>query len=155
MSTQSKLTKLGSMMEQAKIDSVNIIVAKENHNLKPNIGFVMSFPKVTRTVIDNFKLTMSEYKTLLVIVEFMEYQNLMNLTQQTVAKELGISKQAVSKHFKKFFDTGIIFKDSEGSIWVNPAIFSKGKLRDVRNNQTLYKEVQNLSNDIGLEEPPF
>lgn len=155
MSTQSKLNKLGSMMEQAKIDSVNIIVAKENHNLKPNIGFVMSFPKVTRTVIDNFKLTMSEYKTLLVIVEFMEYQNLMNLTQQTVAKELGISKQAVSKHFKKFFDTGIIFKDSEGSIWVNPVIFSKGKLRDVKNNQTLYKEVQNLSSNIGLEEPPF
>lgn len=155
MKQQNALTKLSTLFEKSGVTEANVIVSKERYNLKPNLEFGMIFPKVIRVLIKDCNLTTSEINTLMTVFDMMAFNNMFSLSQQAIANEVGISKQAVSKHFKKFYDIGILHKDGCGAIWVNPIIFAKGKLWDFKNNKIIYREVEELSKNLGLEEPPF
>lgn len=153
MKQQSALSKLSGMFEQSGVTEANVIIAKPKHKFKPNLEFGMIFPEVINAFMQ--KYTYSEMKTLMMLCECSQWQNSVNITQQFIANRLGVSKQAISPHYKKFFKDGVLIKDDTGAIWINPAIFVKGSFFDVLENNTIYKEVSNLSEELGLEEPPF
>lgn len=119
------------------------------------MGFNMVFNAVLLQAINKYDITMAELKTLLVITDVTAFRNALSITQATIAKILGVKTPMISRHFKKFYEIGILFKDAEGSIWVNPAIFAKGNLWDFKANEEIYRHAEIISKNLGLEEPPF
>lgn len=153
MKQQSALNKLSNLFEKTGVTDANVIITKPNHKFKPKLEFGMIFPEVINAFMQRY--TYAEMKTLMMMCECSQWQNAVNITQQFIANRLGVSKQAVSPHYKKFFKDGVLIKDDTGSVWVNPALFVKGSFFDVLENKTIYKQVEPLANDLGLEEPPF
>lgn len=155
MKQQNALTKLSKMFKDTGVTEAKVTVSSPKRNLTPNLEFVMTFPKILRKTIESYNLTMAEFKTLLALLELLEYSNLTNVNQVTIANYLGSSKQNINKHFKKFRELGILFEDESGFTWVNPALFAKGKLWDFKENSVIYKEVEKFSNNLELDKPPF
>lgn len=153
MTTKSKLTKLSKFLEESGINEANVIVSAPKRNLSPTMDFAMSFPEILYETIEEYDLTMAEFKTLLVLLKLMQFGNIVSINQTTIAVMRGITRQAVSKQFKKFKSVGIIIEDEHGTTWVNPAIFIKGKLYDVKNNQVLYKEMKTYCENLGSDTP--
>lgn len=154
MKQQTALNKLSAMFEQCGVDHANVIVSKDKHNLKPNIGFGMVFPQVISALLDD-GFTAKELQTFMKVCELVEFSNALSITQTTIAKQTNTDKATISKHFKKFYTLGLLFKDEDGSVWINPVVFAKGKLWDFKNNKIIYQKAVELANNLGLEEPPF
>lgn len=69
--------------------------------------------------------TLQEMKIVAYVLEKMEYGNLVSLSQTAIAKDLGCSRQAISKHFKSLEKRGFFVKEG-GHLFVNSTIFVKG-----------------------------
>ena len=155
MSTRNKLDKLGKMMEEAGIDAANVIVAKPKYTLKPKMPFMFIFPDVWSKILSEFNLTMTDMRVLIALCQYAQFQNSIGVNQKVIANDTGISKANVSRSFKKLFEYGLLFKDEKEAIWINPIMFAKGTLWDFHNNEIQYKEVENVAELLGLQEPPF
>ncbi len=81
--------------------------------------------------LDNFLslldagISPQEMKIAAITLKKMEYGNLVSLSQSALAKELGMSRQLVNKHFKTLEKKGFFVKEG-GHLFVNSTIFVKG-----------------------------
>ena len=155
MGAKDQLNRLGKAMEEAGIDTANVIVAKPKHTLKPRMPFMFIFPDVWSKILDEFKLTMTDLRVLITLCQYAQFQNSIGVNQKVIANDTGISKANVSRSFNKLLNYGLLFKDHNDALWINPIMFAKGTLWDFHNNEIQYKEVENVAELLGLEEPPF
>lgn len=115
-----------SAMDNPEAKSINLsITTKIQNNDKPKVSlggeFVMAF-------VDNLitlDLTPNEFKIMAYVLKWMEFGNLIGLSQKKVGEDLNISKSNVSRIYKSLEQKDIFVK-VEGHLFVNSNIFCKG-----------------------------
>lgn len=111
-------------------DTVNLI--KAGAKVKVKNEFVMTF-------VENFErlipiLTKTELRVMLCVLKYLNYQNVFNLTQKAIIADTGISKPNVSKALKTLRERKILAENEHGVGYINPYIFAKGAVLEVKKN---------------------
>ena len=96
--------------------------------------FAFLFYKNMKTVLKNHPLSGND---LLVLFELLGRWNMKNpmgligISQSSVAKELGQSRQQVNRSCLRLETAGLLVKDAQGDIHINPAVLLKGSPKDL------------------------
>lgn len=99
--------------------------AKSN-NGKDSPQFCFAFFDDLLEAIDSHNLQMSDIKVLLKYASYMEYGNEIKVTQDEVARDLNLSKQAVCTAFKHLEDAGFFIKTDDSKLFMNWNLLDKG-----------------------------
>ncbi|MHB6877795.1 replication/maintenance protein RepL [Klebsiella pneumoniae] len=86
--------------------------------------FVITFVE-NLEALAKLNLKPNEFRIIVEIVKVMEYGNLINLSQSTIAKNLNLAKSNVSYYFKNLKKKNILV-EKDGHVFMNSNIFSKG-----------------------------
>lgn len=119
-----------SELDLTKSDTVNFI--KAGAKVKVKNEFVMTF-------VENFErlipiLTKTELRVMLCVLKYLNYQNVFNLTQKAIAADTKISQAAVSRALATLRDRKILAETENGVGYINPYIFTKGAVLEVKKN---------------------
>lgn len=117
-------------LDLTKADTVNLI--KAGAKVKVKNEFVMTF-------VENFErlipiLTKTELRVMLCVLKYLNYQNVFNLTQKAIAADTKISQAAVSRALATLRDRKILAETENGVGYINPYIFAKGAVLEVKRN---------------------
>lgn len=99
--------------------------AKSNKG-KDSPQFCFAFFDDLLEAIDSHNLQMSDIKVLLKYASDMEYGNEIKVTQDEVARDLNLSKQAVCTAFKHLEDAGFFIKTDDSKLFMNWNLLDKG-----------------------------
>lgn len=99
--------------------------AKSNKG-KDSPQFCFAFFDDLLEAIDSHNLQMSDIKVLLNYASDMEYGNEIKVTQDEVARDLNLSKQAVCTAFKNLEDAGFFIKTDDSKLFMNWNLLDKG-----------------------------
>ncbi|WP_308498945.1 replication/maintenance protein RepL [uncultured Anaerobiospirillum sp.] len=99
--------------------------AKSNKG-KDSPQFCFAFFDDLLEAIDSHNLQMSDIKVLLKYASDMEYGNEIKVTQDEVARDLNLSKQAVCTAFKNLEDAGFFIKTDDSKLFMNWNLLDKG-----------------------------
>lgn len=151
-STKNNLKEdMNSLVDSLESDE-KLNIFKSKMKAKPKDQFFIMFSGNMAGLL-NGKLTAIDLRILFSIIEYVSFGNVINLTQQTIADDLEVKQQQVSRSFKRLEEAGVIFKE-KGSLFLNPNYLVKGDLykskqgeayRNTRNN--LYKELSEYIKD--------
>lgn len=130
--------------------TVRVNVSTEKRHIKPLNPFVIVFLNNLREIIKQYGLNSSELVLLTLVLEKMEFGNLVALNQAKLAEELEVSRQAVNKIFKKFKQNGLFITAEDGSLYVNSQIIVKGKLTEHKDLEEIYQLALEASLAKGL-----
>lgn len=86
--------------------------------------FVITFVE-NLEALAKLNLKPNEFRIIVEIIKVMEYGNLINLSQSTIAKNLNLAKSNVSYYFKNLKKKNILV-EKDGHVFMNSNIFSKG-----------------------------
>lgn len=117
-------------LDLKKSDTVNLIKAGAKVKIKND--FVMTF-------VENFErlipiLSKTEMRVMLCVLKYLNYQNVFNLTQRAISADTGIQQAAVSRALKTLRELKILAETESGVGYINPFIFSKGHVLEVKKN---------------------
>jgi predicted transcriptional regulator len=152
MATISK-EDLNEFVEDTDQANYQLNLIKSKIKIKPNKGFIMVFDQNLLKIINEFNLNATDIKVLLKVCDYVSYGNLISLTHLTIADDLDIKRQQVSRSFNKLEKAKIFYK-TKTSLFLNPNYMVKGELRkskegeaykSIRNN--LYKELSQYITD--------
>lgn len=106
--------------------------------------FVMVF-------LENFErllmvLKKNELRVLIAILRFLEYQNVLKITQASIAHELKMDTGDVSKAYKRLKKLNILSANQYGVEYINPMVFAKGGLLETKEDLNQFKLVFNEEN---------
>lgn len=116
-SLQDKMDKQGAR--------ANVIVAQ--NKMQTLNEYVFLFINNFNMIIKTYKLRGSEIKVLMKILEYMQFGNLITLSNSTLAKDLEMDKGNVSRIMKRFKESELIITIN-GSLFFNPHIACKGTI---------------------------
>lgn len=110
-------------------DMINII--KTGQKVKVHNEFVLMF-------VENFErlvpiLTKTEMRVLLCVVKYLNYQNVFGVNQARIASDIGINTANCSRAMKSLKDKNIL-AEKNGVSYINPYIFTKGHILEVKKN---------------------
>jgi predicted transcriptional regulator len=117
---------------------LKISLSKERFKIEARNNFVICFYNDFYNIIKKYNIQQKELLTLLLILKYAEFGNQVNITQKTIADELGTHKSNVSRYFKNLEASGILIKN-KGSIFINPQVLSKGSLKLMTDNAELFQ----------------
>lgn len=107
------------------------------------------------------KISALDFKVLLTVCKYVNYGNVISLTQQNIADDLGIKQSQVSKSFKKLENAGVFYKN-KSSLYLNPNYLAKGDLAKSKESEAckivrnkLYQELALYYNGKELEEKVY
>lgn len=126
---------IGSMIEhdQNLGQSVSVFVSDPTeYRVKPREPFVLLFYKSLLSVIIQKKLTTTDLKTILTVLDFVSQGNVVNLTHKDVATKAGLVRQQVTASLRKLVDAEILIKSDGGSLFLNPNLIAKENLKDMK-----------------------
>lgn len=124
----------------------------EKDKIKVKDQFVLTFVGNLQNLLVHEKLTTSELKVLLTIVQYSSFQNVFKITQKTISNDLNISEAMVSKTMKKLREKQLILEDSTGVEYVNPYLFLKGKITEFKASER-FKQMSLHFNDEIIKSP--
>lgn len=105
-------------------------------------GFVLAFTSNLRQLAE-LNISQNELKVITLILEIMEFGNLICINQSAIAKELGLAKSNVSTVFKKLRAKNILI-EKNGHLFMNSALFQKGLTHSLTEERRDYlKDAQN------------
>ncbi len=113
-------------------DPINLFAVRGK--LKTKSEFVMMFYENFARLVD--LLTKRELRVLMAILRFLEYQNVFKITQKTLADSLEVDVANVSRAIKTLREKRIISIDLNGTEFVNPYIFAKGNMLEIKRNSS-------------------
>lgn len=132
---------LGNLVDGMKEgENINVFKGRKKANTKQD--FVMMFNSSLKNVFIDNSLSLSDFYVLLQVIEYVSYGNVISLTQQNIAEDLGIKQQQVSRSFKKLKDAGIFIEGKRGSLFLNPQYLVKGDLFKATDSEA-YKTIRN------------
>lgn len=94
-------------------------------NKSVNKPFVMAFTDNLMAFSD-LNITKNQLRVVCYILEKMEYGNLININQKSIAETLGIAKSNMSNIFKQLKGKEILVEDNDKNLYVNSNLFAKG-----------------------------
>lgn len=111
-----------------------VIVKEKQTNIKAKNPFVIMF-------IDNYDILLDicgkeELKIVNYLMKVMNYGNLISISNKDIAEQTKINPANVSRALRKLRDKKVISKTKNGSMFINPHIFSKGNLKDIKAMET-------------------
>lgn len=109
-------------------DPVNLFSIRSKVQLKND--FVLMFYENFARLVE--LLTKRELRVLMAILRFLEYQNVFKITQKTLAKYLEVDEANISRAMKTLRGKKIISVDEFGTEYVNPYIFAKGNMLQIK-----------------------
>lgn len=124
------------------IEDKNVsIIAIPQRKAKGLPPFGMIFFDSLLRAIEDHNLQMRDMKVFFKYASLMEYGNEIKVTQTEVAKELNLSKPAVSTAVKHLLDAELLIKDESDSLLMNWRCIAKGKLKDFQDADNLAKAI--------------
>ena len=134
-------------------ENANLNIIKSKMKAKPNNEFIMMFNKGLLETAIKHRLTTTDYKVLLAVLNYVSYGNVINLTQQTIADDLEITRPQVNVSYGKLIKAKIFYKE-KGSLFLNPNYLVKGDLYKSRQSEAykifrsnLYEEFKPFIKD--------
>jgi len=132
-------TQFASDMIQAEQDHgnrVSVYVSDpSDYRIKPREPFVMLFYKSLLSVIIEKNLTTTDLKTILAVLDFVSFGNVVSLTHQDVAKKSGLVRQQVTRSLHKLVIAEVLLKSDGGSLFLNPHLIAKENLKDMKGTE--------------------
>lgn len=132
---------LEEFIEQATEENLQVNIIKNKQKIKPNQSFSMVFNSNFSSVLKEYRLNHNDILILFTIIEYVNFGNLISLTQQTIANDLNTSQQNISKSWSKLMKAKILFKHN-GSLFLNPKYIVKGNLKNSKESNA-YKHIRN------------
>lgn len=120
-------------------ENTQINLIKSKLKAKPKDQFVMAFTENLEGLMDEISAT--DFKVLLRVCKYLSWGNVINLTQQTIADDLGISQPQVARSFKKLEKNNVFYKQ-KGSLFLNTNYLVKGDLLKAKEGEA-YKITKN------------
>ena len=120
-------------------EKTQINLIKSKAKAKPKEQFVMAFTENLESLMDEISTT--DFEILLRVCKYLSWGNVINLTQQTIADDLGISQPQVARSFKKLEKNNIFYKQ-KGSLFLNTNYLVKGDLLKAKESEA-YKLTKN------------
>ncbi|HEX4852138.1 MAG TPA: replication/maintenance protein RepL, partial [Puia sp.] len=139
--TQFKSIELNDT-EKAKVDAmrhkgdvkVHTYIEKEKRfTIKKE--YAIAFTENWYNVVNNIGISSVELKIIFYIIDKMEYGNLISITQKSISSATGIATSNVSRCFKNLVKKGVLIKDSDGNIYMNSNLFSKGLAQNMKKDR--------------------
>lgn len=121
-------------------ENMNVFKGRKKADIKEE--FVMVFNKTLTNALISKQLTIVDLTVLFKVVEYVSFGNVINLTQQHIADDIGIKRQQVNRSFKKLRETGIFIDGKKGSLFLNPQYLVKGDMYKATESEA-YKEIRN------------
>lgn len=124
----------------------------EQEKIKVKNQFVLLFVENLQSLLINDKITTSELKVLLCIVQYSSYQNVFKITQTTIANAVKMKRSNVSVIMKKLRDKQLLLEDPTGLEYVNPYLFLKGSIKELKATER-FKQMSLHFNDETIKNP--
>lgn len=138
---------------QEKMDEtnaqVNVFVSKSKMPIVNQ--FVLLFYQSFLFTIDEYNLSRNEIRTVLKILEYTQFGNLIQLSYTKLAKDLNMDKANTSRIIKKLKAASLLI-DDDGNLFLNPQIIAKGsflKRDEIETEKLLEKGAELMKQTIG------
>lgn len=132
---------LNNLVEDMQ-DGENINVFKGRKKANTKEGFIMAFHTSLKNNFIKHSLSGTDIIVLFQVIEYVSFGNVINLTHQNIADDLGIKRQQVCRSFKKLKEAEIFIEGKKGSLFLNPQYLVKGDLFKATESEA-YKEIRN------------
>lgn len=117
---------LQSQMEKDSSGATVIIAGKKMHTIDE---FVQLFVKNFDEILNRYDLNKSEIRVIFRILRYMQFGNLINLNNTTLARDLNIDKSNISRIMKRLKGIGLLV-ELNGALFFNPHVACKGTLNE-------------------------
>lgn len=131
------------MLQKKNIKSTTVIATEEDKAISFAQSYVFAFTSNFR-VFSDLDISKNEFRVLTCILEYMEFGNLINLSQSSLCTALNIASGNMSNIFKKLKQKCILV-EHHGHLYINSNIFAKGM-----SHQLDEKRKEHLSNAKSL-----
>ncbi|WP_456325955.1 helix-turn-helix transcriptional regulator [Desulfonauticus submarinus] len=131
-------------MRKYNIEADNIVMIMPNKKVKMTRWFMM-FQDFIIELSKDKDIKGEDFRVLLYLLANMDFENWIQVTQETISKELQMKKTNISRALKKLKDKNIIEVAKRGRINIyrlNPDIVWKGSYKELQN---YYKKVLDFS----------
>lgn len=143
LTTEQKIDIARTLLKNKEIKSTTVIATEEDKAISFSQPYVFAFTSNFR-VFSDLDISKNEFRVLTYILEYMEFGNLINLSQASLCKALNIASGNMSNIFKKLRQKGILV-EHHGHLYINSNIFAKGM-----SHQLDQKRKEQLSNARNL-----
>lgn len=130
-----KTAALGKINEAVSDDAKSVSVTIGPERMETINPFVLLFYNSLLDIIDEYKLRMTEVKALLMLLNYMQYGNLVNVSWSQLMRDIGVLETNSTRIVKKLKDSGILIC-KDGHTFLNPHVVAKGKFRRRDNTAT-------------------
>lgn len=124
-----------AIAETAGIGNKDITIFVGKGTAKTKEPFVILFYQTFIRLIVNEKLTLTDLKVMLTILDFVSVGNVVHLTHQDIAEKMEIKRPQVSKAIKNLLTANLLIQSPNKSLFVNPTIMCKESLRSAKESQ--------------------
>ena len=119
--------------EQTNGQTVSLYVSDPaEYRVKPKEPFVLLFYRSLLSVIVDKKLTTTDLKVILTVLDFVSQGNVVSLTHQDVANKAKLVRQQVTNSLRKLVGAEILLKSEGGSLLLNPNLIAKENLKEMK-----------------------
>ncbi|WP_275267276.1 DNA-binding protein [Pantoea ananatis] len=143
LNTEQKIDIARHLLQNKDIKSTTVIATEEDKAISFAQPYVFAFTSNFR-ILSDLDISKNEFHVLTYILEYMEFGNLINLSQSSLCKALNIASGNMSNIFKKLKQKGILV-EHHGHLYINSNIFAKGM-----SHQLDEKRKEHLSNARSL-----
>lgn len=128
-----------ALVEGPKDRDTTVIVTPTR--FKTDLDFLFLFAANLCQVLDYAEVNMTDLRVLFKYAEMASWGCAISIDQRDVAEALNIHPPRVSRSVKKLVDAGLIIREGR-SMWLNHAIFFKGRIGDAKDR---YQDQVELS----------
>ncbi|WP_151994272.1 helix-turn-helix domain-containing protein [Buttiauxella massiliensis] len=143
LTTEQKIDIARTLIKNKEIKSTTVISTEDDKAISFSQPYVFAFTSNFR-VFSDLDISKNEFRVLTYILEYMEFGNLINLSQSSLCKALNIASGNMSNIFKKLRQKGILV-EHHGHLYINSNIFAKGM-----SHQLDEKRKEHLSNSKNI-----
>lgn len=133
--SETSLRKIDKAVEQANKQAgdgdVEVRVSKQRKIIKGRNFVLVFYRNIAKMLQDGeINITKTDMKVLFKLLEYAEMGNLLAFSQKSLAEELGLKPQAVSRSMNNLKNKQAIIETSRG-LFFNPLIACKGNYKNV------------------------
>lgn len=140
---------LETFIEEDVDDDARAIVHISREKVFPATPFVFLFVDNFERICDVHRLTAFEIRTVMKLIQKMQFGNQVSLTQAAIAAEMSATRQQINRVFKRLQSIGVMVSDDYGNTFINLELFMKGKFANAdREFRAQYALSQQINREL-------
>lgn len=140
---------LHNFIEDRLTEDEKVVLNISKEKVFPATPFVFLFVDNFEKICEKHRLTAFEIRTVMKLIQKMQFGNQVSLTQAAIASEMNAPRQQVNRVFKRLHDTGIMIDDEHGNTFINLELFWRGKFSNAdREFKKQYALSQQRNRDL-------